>query len=928
MDTASAVEAPSPKEPSNDLAGQRQNLTFHIPALAPDIPHRPRLTRHIEAHVAISGFAVILAPSGAGKTTAAAQWSREWPPGPVLWLDGEDSEGDSWSFFTDLIEELEHVLDVDFSDSVGDRQEPRPLRRMGTVLSRVLNRRKLPVDIIVDQAEHLSQSSLRLIAAIAERCPHVRFLILATHLDPSFVSTAKARLDAQVLPAEELQLTGDEVEQALGAAGLTTDDESVMASVTSPLMVRSLISYARRADQNQVTAAQAEQLSTDLRAQSTRRVLANAVLGADGEAMLLIGLVGIATPSLLTPLLGFTAEQSCTMLQHLEQLGIGTHDDGDIFRLESTLASGLKELAQERLTLEHLQRAHGVISDWFLQNERPWEAALHAERAGDWERVAKIVLLDVTTFPRSAQSAFRHMLSQVPADVMRRHPHLGWYRMLFMFGVATRPAMESAAAEIIAALDPEAEGLTKLVNMAVTFATYRVLGEYQKAETLLETLLPAVEQLQGLVGGDVEFLPPEQKVLVTALRGWIARALRTYAASTKMFLGDTASALRLIEPMVVSPVDVHGVFNWRKLFACGLKAMILAHSGNIIQARRVLEWIQSFDLPPGWDQAYAGAPAVIAQARVALADGRPETARAELDKVWLNHPTIDLWGFILELRAQIAMHFPKHGEVGFLATELESRHDRPPTSRYVQVTLLSRMATTAAAAGMTPTAERYLHQAREIDYPTRRSATLEQHEIMVEVCSERFASARQRSEALLQSRNLTPHQEMTLRLSWALAEYALLRQDGDTQASPLVAGDQLRAALALANECGTPYEVLIYSPSLTRSLLQDYAPDRRDLLTAIDERLAAAGREREASAHQPTVPELSDAEIRVLEELAHTGSRVVIAHRLYLSVNTIKSHLNRLYKKFGVHSRDAALEFAYSHHMLERNSDQEHSEGY
>ncbi len=925
MNTASAVKAPLLKAPSNDVPGRRQNLTFHIPALAPDIPHRPRLTRSIDSHVAISGFAVILAPSGAGKTTAAAQWSREWPPGPVLWLDGKDSEGDSWSFFTDLIEELEHVLDVDLSDAIGDRQEPRPLRRMGTVLSRVLNRRKLRVDIIVDQAEHLSQSGLRLIEAIAERCPHIRFLILATHLAPSFVSTARVRLDAQILPAEELQLTGHEVERALGAAGLTTNDESVIASVTSPLMVRSLISYARRANQNRVTAAQAEQLSRDLRAQSMRRVLANAVLGADGEAMLLIGLVGIATPSLLTPLLGFTTEQSCAMLQHLEQLGIGTHDDGDTFRLEATLAAGLKELAEERLSVDELQRAHGVISDWYLQNEQPWEAALHAEKAGDWERVAKIVLLDVTTFPGSAQSAFRDMLSQVPADVMRRHPHLGWYRMLFMFGVATRPAMESAAAGIIAALDPEAEGLTKLVNMAVTFATYRVLGEYEKAEALLETLLPAVEQLQGLVGGDVEFLPPEQKILVTALRGWIARALRTYAASTKTFLGDTTSALRLIEPMVVSPVDVHGVFNWRKLFACGLKAMILAHSGNIIQARRVLEWIQSFDLPPGWDQSYAGAPTVIAQARVALADGRPETARAELDKVWLNHPTIDLWGFILELRAQIATHFPKHGEVGFLATELESRHDRPPTSRYLQVTLLSRMATTAAAAGMMLAAERYLQQARELDYPERRGVTLEQHEITVDIFSKRFGSARARAETLLQSTDLMPHEEMGLRLGWAVSAQALHMQDGDAQASSVVAGEQLQAALALADECGTPYEVLIYDPALIKPLVEAYAPDRKDILSAIDERVTAAGQRPGTPASRSAVPELSEAEMRVLEELAHTSSRIVIAHRLYLSVNTIKSHLNRLYKKLGVHSREEALEFVYSHHLLERGSDEEQS---
>ena len=49
--------------------------------------------------------------------------------------------------------------------------------------------------------------------------------------------------------------------------------------------------------------------------------------------------------------------------------------------------------------------------------------------------------------------------------------------------------------------------------------------------------------------------------------------------------------------------------------------------------------------------------------------------------------------------------------------------------------------------------------------------------------------------------------------------------------------------------------------------------------------------------------ELSDREIEVLELLARGDSNNTIAESLHISVNTVKSHIKRIYKKLGISSR-------------------------
>ena len=71
-----------------------------------------------------------------------------------------------------------------------------------------------------------------------------------------------------------------------------------------------------------------------------------------------------------------------------------------------------------------------------------------------------------------------------------------------------------------------------------------------------------------------------------------------------------------------------------------------------------------------------------------------------------------------------------------------------------------------------------------------------------------------------------------------------------------------------------------------------------------------AGREPVSDETRGLREPLSQAEVRVLRYLPTKLSAPEIAGQLYLSVNTVKTHMRHLYDKLGVHRRHEAVEQA------------------
>jgi DNA-binding NarL/FixJ family response regulator len=83
--------------------------------------------------------------------------------------------------------------------------------------------------------------------------------------------------------------------------------------------------------------------------------------------------------------------------------------------------------------------------------------------------------------------------------------------------------------------------------------------------------------------------------------------------------------------------------------------------------------------------------------------------------------------------------------------------------------------------------------------------------------------------------------------------------------------------------------------------------------------VARQNRSARARVAEPLLEPLTDSEVRVLRYLPTNLSKREIADELYVSVNTIKTHVKHLYAKLGVRTRRQAVDQARQLGLLPRS---------
>jgi DNA-binding NarL/FixJ family response regulator len=140
------------------------------------------------------------------------------------------------------------------------------------------------------------------------------------------------------------------------------------------------------------------------------------------------------------------------------------------------------------------------------------------------------------------------------------------------------------------------------------------------------------------------------------------------------------------------------------------------------------------------------------------------------------------------------------------------------------------------------------------------------------------------------------------------------------------AATHLAAALALATACAAAHERALTLLALAGLRAAEGQPgtatamleEARAILTPLGA-APALGRAdallaRLASASAPAYPAgLTAREVEVLRLVAQGLSDAQAAERLFVSTNTVKTHLRSIYSKLGVPSRTAAARFATDH---------------
>jgi LuxR family maltose regulon positive regulatory protein len=563
------------------------------------------------------------------------------------------------------------------------------------------------------------------------------------------------------------------------------------------------------------------------------------------------------------------------------------------FRYHHLLAD-LLQLELRRTAPTELPALHRAAAQWYAEHGYPVEAARHAQAAEDWGLAARLLSEHWASLYLGGRSTSVH-------ELLARFP----------------PARLSADAELT----------------ALRAAREVFWGSLEEAERYLNRAAQGLEGSEGLLA-----VPAERRwhlqVLLAIMRLWLARRRGNLSAvaeqahrllapaeaadAAQLGLSEDMRALAVITLGIaeayatrLEDADRHmqqGVALARRAGRPYLELLGLAHGAAVAgfrsyavgeqRSRQAIELARRH----GWGEDQSAGVAYGVLGAVTVGQGRLAEAEPwlELAEQTLRTETEPAVGMIIHYSRGLLELARGRNEEALKALEAAERlagtlvtlPTRALRVRAYRLFALVRLGQTsrveAALAGLDE------HERASAEMRTALAwLRLAQHDPQAATAA------------------LAPVVDGSVGPPWAVAallvEVTARGALGDSDA----AGRALERALDLAEPDRSLVPFLVH---LAPGLLERHAWHTTAHAALISEILdLSAGTSRPApppgrapSLHEP----LSDGEKRVLRYLPTNLSTPEIARELYLSVNTVKTHLSHIYDKFGAHTRTQAVEHA------------------
>ncbi|SEL81135.1 LuxR C-terminal-related transcriptional regulator [Streptacidiphilus jiangxiensis] len=205
---------------------------FAVPVLPPTFVHRGRLTQHLQQGLRDGPLVLVNGPAGAGKTFLVADWfTSARPRGSAAWLTLESSDDASGLFWAYTLEALRYH-GVELSEHIGSpglpaRVDPSLLAR----LADELNRREEPVTLVLDEFDRITSPAVaeELHELVRHASPRLR-LVLVSRSDPLLpLHRYAAAGQLTEVRAAELAFKVHETSTLLSLHGLPSSDGVVRA---------------------------------------------------------------------------------------------------------------------------------------------------------------------------------------------------------------------------------------------------------------------------------------------------------------------------------------------------------------------------------------------------------------------------------------------------------------------------------------------------------------------------------------------------------------------------------------------------------------------------------------------------------------------------------------------------------------------------
>jgi LuxR family maltose regulon positive regulatory protein len=547
------------------------------------------------------------------------------------------------------------------------------------------------------------------------------------------------------------------------------------------------------------------------------------------------------------------------------------------------LFSDLLQLELRRTEPDEVTGLHRQTADWFAKHRQPVQAVQHAQAARDWELAACLLAEHWPGLHLVGQDATTHQL-------------------LGAFPAETRVA--DAELAVLTALDELTQGSLETAEWYLALAESAMAAVPGARHAQAQLLLGIARLLHARQGGNLAAVEKEARQL---------RALAEAPQATRSRLGEELGALALINlgraewwAARLDDAERHleaGVALARRIGRPYLEFTGLAYqtATDFIRsfARAVERGMQAIELAQrhGWtDEAAAGIASMAVGAVLAwqgqLEEAEPWIQRAERT-----------------LRAEAE---PAHG-LGIRVVrgllELERGRDADALAAFQAA---DRLASRLGQPGLLllPNRTYLVHALVRLGEIERAEQTL------AELGDHVYDSAYMRTSlATLRLAQSNP-QEATAALApvldgsaptfwsgWLVQALLLQAIARDALGDVGAAAVALEHALDLAEPDGVLLWFLLHpAPDLLERHAR-HGTAHAALIADILSLLAGHKLASQLARPEPLLEPLSDSEIRVLRYLPTNLTGPEIAGELYVSVNTVRTHLRHLYEKLGTHTR-------------------------
>ena len=877
----------------------------------PKLVARPRLAERLDPE---SGrkLTLLSAPAGFGKTTLLGKWLEGRVDGDrsVAWLSLDEGDNDPVRFLSYLVGALRRgTVEEGFGEGVlAALRSPEPPRIEALTAILVNKTAALPggLDLILDDYHLIDSESVhRIVSFLLEHLPEGVHLVISSRIDPPLqISRLRARNQIAELGAAELAFTLEEAAAFLkGVMGLELSAEDVarLEGRTEGWIAGLQLAALSMRDRKDVSGF-IEAFSGSHR--DVLDFLAEEVLDRQPEHVQEFLLATSILDDLTGPLCDALTGRSDgdEVLERLERENLfvfALDDERRWYRYHNLFADFLRgNLARE--SPEHMDELHRIASAWNEQNGGLSSAIEHALSAGDHERAARLMERGIgQTWYRGEVATLLGWLGKLPKETMRRRPLL-----LIWF----------AAAMMLAG---QFDGVESLLEEAD-----RVLGNSSGAETipgseedapqhLLATAASVrsmYSRLQGDPNGAIEHARRALDLLPEDNLNPLPFAAITLAQAHEAAGDGEAAITAYAKAGALGRAAGH---DYVALSAMAAHAHLELAQGHLREADDVLRRALGYAAEHGSEQLPAVGSVRIGRGELLYEWNDLDAAARHLKRgIELATRTGDveilMWGHVAISQVRLALG---DAEGALAATRQAEGVARSSGTEHAIVD--AAVWKTRLYLMMGDPASASSEQERAASVGEVRSYSRDSERIIL---ARLLIARNEPGEALrllAQLHATAPTAARTIEIL-ALQAMALHAKGHKEQAASTLA-----EALALAEPEGYVRTFVDEGPEMAE-LLSGVLKTQRSghwyssgrVPSHYLRKLLAALERDSAPAASPTagLPEpLSERELEVLALIAAGKANRSIASELFVSVGTIKTHLNNLYRKLGVHSRTQAV---------------------